>query len=358
MQTSQTDNSLTTEAEESGSHPVANRILRAVVICEDAATGQRADEFCDGFAETIGEGCQIKKNKWDFDRLYIPEIRNLAASAAADADIVFFSVSGKKDLPVEIRAWVEMWSWLIDNNKPILAAIFGESPETTHVPVIRSYLRTIAAAKRIDYFPHPASSEIQDRIASAWIGSSLGNFSGLIRERLKLWRNGSSSAPELVAGDRGGMTVGRTDIPAPEAAEAPDGAASSLPQNCRTILIVDECEVLCELIATILGTLGHKTLTATDSVAALRVLDSEHAERIDLLLADAEVPDMRGGIMAHLFREKYPSGKVLFMTNTAGKQHFPGEEHFLQKPFSIAALDAKLQEIFGNKPASVPHQVC
>src|SRR5450755_1219028 len=144
--------------EASGALPSEDkRILSAVLICEDAATGRRADEFCDKFFEEIGDGCHFKKNKWDFERLLIPNIRNLAASAAATSDLVIFSVSGMRELPDGIREWIEMWDWLIDGRNPALVALFDQSPEATHVPSIRAYLRKVAAQKHIDYFPHPAS---------------------------------------------------------------------------------------------------------------------------------------------------------------------------------------------------------
>jgi hypothetical protein len=43
-------------------------------------------------------GCNFSQNLWSFDVLAIPEIRNIAASASAVANIVILSMSGKKKL--------------------------------------------------------------------------------------------------------------------------------------------------------------------------------------------------------------------------------------------------------------------
>jgi transposase len=50
--------------------------------------------------------------------LRIREVRNAAASAARKADVVILSVSGHTELPVTIRAWLDLWLRLLDKEHP------------------------------------------------------------------------------------------------------------------------------------------------------------------------------------------------------------------------------------------------
>jgi site-specific recombinase XerC len=95
--------------------------------------------------------CNFNQNLWSFDVLAIPEIRNIAASAAAVANIVILSMSGKKKLPAKVKEWIETWVWLIDRAHPVLVALF-DSQNGERVS-IRAYLRNIAESKHIDFFP-------------------------------------------------------------------------------------------------------------------------------------------------------------------------------------------------------------
>jgi hypothetical protein len=90
-------------------------------------------------------------NLWSFPVLAIPEMRNLAVSAAAAADMVILAVSGKDALPTAIKDWVEMWVWLIEDTHPALVALFERPDGATDST--RSYLRSVTAGKHLDFFP-------------------------------------------------------------------------------------------------------------------------------------------------------------------------------------------------------------
>jgi len=47
----------------------------------------------------------------------IRELRNTVASVARKADVVAVSVSAQQELPGTIRAWFDMWLWLLEDEE-------------------------------------------------------------------------------------------------------------------------------------------------------------------------------------------------------------------------------------------------
>ena len=86
---------------------------------------------------------------WDFDALGIREVRNAAASAARKADVIAVSVSAQQELPGTVRAWFDMWLWLLEDENPALVALF-DSHATPKLVSIRDYLSCIAQRAGIE----------------------------------------------------------------------------------------------------------------------------------------------------------------------------------------------------------------
>ncbi len=127
------------------------------MIYEDALAGRHAEKFCGRLMDELGGNRRLNDNIWNFSVLGIIEIRNLAVSAAAAADIVIFSASGRKELPADTKDWLELWAWLIDGGKGALFALF-EDQNAAEVAPIRTYLGGIAQRKHLDFFPHTTFS--------------------------------------------------------------------------------------------------------------------------------------------------------------------------------------------------------
>ncbi|MBV8330248.1 MAG: hypothetical protein JOZ61_07255 [Verrucomicrobia bacterium] len=64
---------------------------------------------------------------WNFDVLEIREVRNDAATASKQADLMIVSVSVRTELPGSVRAWLDMWLELLDDEHPALVAFFNPS---------------------------------------------------------------------------------------------------------------------------------------------------------------------------------------------------------------------------------------
>jgi hypothetical protein len=129
--------------------------FHCVVVYEDLAASERGESFYRQLAATLEDSCKLTHHLWSFPVLAIPEMRNMAASAAATADVVILALSGKKRLPAKVKEWIEMWLWLIDGAHPALVTLFeGENGEYKS---IRDYLRAATASKRLEFFPQSAS---------------------------------------------------------------------------------------------------------------------------------------------------------------------------------------------------------
>jgi hypothetical protein len=84
--------------------------FNAVIIYEDGPTGRRAQLFYDKLVHELEDECAFSLQLLSLQVLAIPELRESAADAAAQADLVRLSLHGKAGLPAGVREWIEIWS--------------------------------------------------------------------------------------------------------------------------------------------------------------------------------------------------------------------------------------------------------
>ena len=117
----------------------------------------------------------------------------------------------------------------------------------------------------------------------------------------------------------------------------------------ETVLIVDDEPSVRMLVTEVLEDLGYTAIEAADSVAGLKVLQSD--VRIDLLVTDVGLPGgMNGRQMADAGRERRPTLKVLFITGYAenaflGNGHLEPGMQMLTKPFAMEALASRIKDL-------------
>jgi hypothetical protein len=124
-------------------------VFRAVLIYENVTAGARARCCLERLARASSK--VLEERMWNFDALGIREARNGAASAARKADVVAVSASGQLDFPGAVRAWFDMWLWLLEDENPALLALF-DSLATRTVASISAYLSCIAQRAGIEFF--------------------------------------------------------------------------------------------------------------------------------------------------------------------------------------------------------------
>ena len=117
----------------------------------------------------------------------------------------------------------------------------------------------------------------------------------------------------------------------------------------ETVLVVDDEPHVRMLVSEVLTENAYRMLEARDGRSALEILNSDR--RIDLLITDVGLPGgMNGRQVADAARDKRPEMKVLFITGYAenavvGNGHLAPGMAVMVKPFSMAALSAKIRDI-------------
>lgn len=115
----------------------------------------------------------------------------------------------------------------------------------------------------------------------------------------------------------------------------------------ETLLLVEDEKTVRKASAEFLRLQGYRVLEANDGVNALAIA-KENLSAIDLLVTDVVMPNMSGGELAKKLRELGPRIRLLFVSGYAGKTVLDHdvldlETNFLQKPYSLKELAAKIR---------------
>ena len=123
----------------------------------------------------------------------------------------------------------------------------------------------------------------------------------------------------------------------------------AISRGSGTVLLVEDEKGVRELTREYLEASGYTVLEAEEGQTALE-LSSAHTGYIDLLLTDVVMPGMSGRELAERIVQMRPGIKTLYMsgyTDRAIVHHgiLQTDTVLLQKPFSLATLASKVQEI-------------
>lgn len=125
-----------------------------------------------------------------------------------------------------------------------------------------------------------------------------------------------------------------------------------------TILFVDDLAPLCESVQIYLTREGYRVLTATSGEQALAVV-SQPDVKIDALIVDMMMPGMNGRQLVHWIANQVGSVPVLYVSGVdADAAHHAGlARHavFLQKPFLLEDLRARVEQMLPAEPAKPSH---
>ena len=144
-------------------------------------------------------------------------------------------------------------------------------------------------------------------------------------------------------------TVVRIYLPAvevaPEETKAPTG---DLVTGSKTILLIEDEDMVIEITQTLLERLGYRVKVAATGNEAIHITRTFDGN-IDLALLDIKLPDMEGGNLYPLLMETRPDLKVIVcsgysMDGPAQEILNAGAQDFMQKPFSFATLRDKLNK--------------
>jgi len=125
---------------------------------------------------------------------------------------------------------------------------------------------------------------------------------------------------------------------------------------CKTILLVEDEEFVRSVTQEVLEMEGFHVLGAANAREAIE-LSGRDGDPIDLLLADVVMPGMNGKELAARSVKTLPHLKVIFMSgysdNAVLKNLAEVSSFYLQKPFTLDALLAKIQEAFATSESPV-----
>jgi CheY-like chemotaxis protein len=155
-----------------------------------------------------------------------------------------------------------------------------------------------------------------------------------------------------VASEPGRGTTFRIGLPryVGRAAEG-EAAEGATPRGQETVLLVEDEPAILNVVRRMLENLGYRVLAAVTPGQAIRMAE-EHAGAIDLLVSDVVMPEMNGRDLAKRLLVLHPGIRRLFVSGYAAeiiayRGVLDEGTHFLQKPFSSAALSAKVREALG-----------
>jgi CheY-like chemotaxis protein len=149
-------------------------------------------------------------------------------------------------------------------------------------------------------------------------------------------------------------------LPATHAAAAPTpDVAEKLEQPLR-ILVADDQEIICELIAEYLTTDGHEAVCAFDGLKALQEF---RRGSFDLVITDQSMPGMNGEQLGAAIAECAPQTPVILLTGfgdemRATGNHPAGIDLVLSKPVTADDLRRAIQDVIAIEDAVADKAKC
>ncbi|GMV04048.1 MAG: hypothetical protein AMXMBFR53_03290 [Gemmatimonadota bacterium] len=125
-------------------------------------------------------------------------------------------------------------------------------------------------------------------------------------------------------------------------------------RGTETILLVEDDDAVRTAAERVLNRGGYTVITASRGAEALATMEGLRG-RVDLLVTDVVMPDMSGPDLAAELRRLYPGLRVLFVSGytdevIARRGAIGPGEHFLEKPFVVDRLLARVREVLDAGP--------
>jgi hypothetical protein len=118
--------------------------VAALILYEDKPTGLRAKLILDSILDQLGIAAWRTAELWRLDLLGRPVFRKRAASAAANADLIFLSLHGNRQVAAEIIDWSYLWLHRRRKSSQALAIILDKAQRGT--PIVDEILHAFSFA--------------------------------------------------------------------------------------------------------------------------------------------------------------------------------------------------------------------
>jgi PAS domain S-box-containing protein len=131
------------------------------------------------------------------------------------------------------------------------------------------------------------------------------------------------------------------------AGSMPAAGEGQLPGHAGAVLVVDDEPAIRDVAHRVLTYAGYQVTTTADGQEALALL-ADQSVPVDLLLTDVVMPGMSGAVFASRAQALRPDLRVLYMSGYertgAPEEGWPQAEHVIAKPFTRAALLARVSQ--------------
>jgi hypothetical protein len=131
----------------------SSSFLGAFIVYEDVVAGKRAKETCDALAEKLGADWQIKIEMSSFKSLHLARMRQIAAAAVINANLVVFSCHDG-DLPFEVWTWTELCLQRPTRPTALVAILAGRPCQPGSPRAVEKYLAGLADRRGMKFFSH------------------------------------------------------------------------------------------------------------------------------------------------------------------------------------------------------------
>lgn len=121
-------------------------------------------------------------------------------------------------------------------------------------------------------------------------------------------------------------------------------------KDAKTILLVDDEDMIWDVLSDMLQELGYRVILAGDGQEAVQIYAGNPGQ-IDLVILDMLMPNMGGRETFFILKELDPKVKVLASSGYVSQEEIQdvmdsGAAGFLRKPYRLADLAKKIEEIF------------
>lgn len=154
-----------------------------------------------------------------------------------------------------------------------------------------------------------------------------------------------------VYGEKGQGTNFNINLPVSEKMViAPNKPAEvTMGEGKGTILLIDDEDMIREVVSGLLESLGYRILKADSGAEAVKIYQTNQ-NNIDLVILDMIMPGISGSETFDLLKVINPAVKVILSSgysqnDMAASILERGCLAFIQKPFSIKDISAKIQEV-------------
>jgi len=124
------------------------------IVYDDIASRVRGMHLSENLASRFKGDLDFNFTWWNVRFLKDPQISSLAEEAAAEADLVLFSISQAAEPAPALKNWIRRWLTRRQGDEGAMAVLLDQSTATKdQITPLESYLRKVAEGGRMDFLP-------------------------------------------------------------------------------------------------------------------------------------------------------------------------------------------------------------